>query len=199
MTERDDKELMEAYYRGDNEALGELYKRHYSYLLFAARSKLSDPSYANDILHEVFQDFLRKTGSKRRPVSRNGRKGIQNVKAYFRAAIVYKCFDNKVFTKQVLSEDMDTLEWMLNNTRQVFSIEESEMSDLIHRVGEIAGLVGNQARVFYMYCNWYKPREIAIELGIDAHNASATLHTAKAKISKKVAIIAKLIRDEYYP
>ena len=60
MTHVEDAQLLERYYQGDNEALGVLYQKYYTDFLYVARRFVPDKQYVEDVIHEVFQDFLKK-------------------------------------------------------------------------------------------------------------------------------------------
>lgn len=135
-----DIELWAASVKGDREAFGQLFKRHYSLLYQYGTKICSDPARAEDAIQELFTELWHK---------KPGQK-IQSVKAYLLQALKYKLYKSFRDKKPVIGTEENGNE-IFELSHETFLIKEQDDQEKIKKILEaINQLPSRQKEIIYL-------------------------------------------------
>lgn len=185
LAEMADMQLLAQYHSGNEEAIGILFQRHYNELFHLAWSVLIDKVYADEIISQVLEEYL-KTPRRKRKMKYNI---TSNTRGFLRTTVIRRSIDyNRKKSNQVRKVSIDLEDsrqlpadaTVANSSSPFDRLGEFEAGQLMERI--LDRLVGKERDIFDLHAQGYTHEEICTLLQITTpRNVSSALYNARKK------------------
>lgn len=168
-----DLQLIGLIKEGDNNALGELFKRHRTALIFTARTILSSKEEAEDSVSDLFLSLQSR---------RNELDITTNVKAYLHQAIRYMCLKKciSIVREETFLAEYQTLQ--TSHEPAIDRIESAEKQQLVHQAVDSLPDQMKKAVVRW-YLEEKERKDVATELDIELSTLAKYLLAARKRLA----------------